>query len=59
MSPNERNPERVTLTLRVKNAVEHETLIRAAEKEGFSTLTACMLYHLRNQAKQTLADDDK
>lgn len=51
-----KNPavDRVVTSVRFKSEDEREEFKRAAEVEGFSTMSAWMMYHLRNQAKQTL-----
>jgi hypothetical protein len=48
--------ERTTLHLRCKE-VDLTRFRDAAEDEGFNNLTAWVLYHLRNQAKQTHSDE--
>lgn len=49
----------MTITLRVKNTEERDKLHETAEAEGFSTMAAWAMYHLRNQMKQTMAEDQK
>ncbi|MEO2017255.1 MAG: hypothetical protein ABGZ53_23100 [Fuerstiella sp.] len=53
----EKRPKRTTITLITKGEEEREHFREAAEAEGFSTLAAWVMYHLRNQAKQTLSDE--
>ena len=49
-------PARFTLHVRCKEE-DRETFRLAAEKEGFNSVTAWVLWNLRRSAKQTLADD--
>lgn len=49
-------PKRLTITLYPKSEGEREAFRSAAEAEGFTTMAAWMMYHLRNKAKETLAD---
>lgn len=49
-------PKRLIISLYPKSVEEREQFRSAAEEEGFGSMAAWMMYHLRNQAKQTLAD---
>jgi uncharacterized protein (DUF1778 family) len=51
-------PTRFTLHVRCKEE-DQETFRLAAEKEGFNSVTAWVLWNLRRVAKQTLADADQ
>jgi len=54
--PNEPK-ERVTLTLRLKTEAERDEFKEVADLEGFSTVSAWIMYHLRAQVRKTLADN--
>jgi hypothetical protein len=41
-------------TIRFQSNAEQEMFRSAAKSEGFTTLQAWIMYHLRRQAKQTL-----
>lgn len=50
-------PKRANITLIASDAEERDRFHKAAKAEGFSTMAAWGMYHLRNQAKQTLAEE--
>jgi len=52
-----KSPTKPTTTLRFKTEGERQRFHDAAEQEGFTTLNAWMMFHLRAQVRKTLGDD--
>lgn len=51
-----KDDDRPAMTIRFASEGERERFGAAAEHEGFNTLTAWIMFHLRRQARETLKD---
>lgn len=57
MSEKQPRPKPPAMSIRFRSEEERESFSEAAELEGFSTVSAWIMFHLRAQVKKTLGDN--